>query len=117
MTIDPEPSISCTEMLPILDSIIERGEEECALRLLIFPKIWRNERNTESDFHAFLTRYNDYYLRNRDVSCLKCNDVFPRGGEEMIDISGYEEYGTQDFTCQDRLHETLLYIVVWWEMG
>jgi len=67
-----EPPISCAEVLPILDSIIERGEE-CSLEYLQLPKYWRKERNTESDFHAFLARYNDY-LSSRVVVCLKCND-------------------------------------------
>ncbi|KAK1734937.1 hypothetical protein QTG54_014397 [Skeletonema marinoi] len=47
--LDPEPTISCVEVVPILDSIIERGEE-CSLEYLQLPKYWRKERNTESDF-------------------------------------------------------------------
>ncbi|KAK1734932.1 hypothetical protein QTG54_014392, partial [Skeletonema marinoi] len=60
--LDPEPTNSCAEVVPILDSIIERGEE-CVLKHLQFPNEWRKERNTESDFHAFITRYNDYLHR------------------------------------------------------
>ena len=52
--LDPEPPISCAEVIPILDSIIQRGED-CSLEYLQFPNEWRRERNTESDFHAFLT--------------------------------------------------------------
>ena len=49
----PEPPISCTDILPILDSIIDMGEAS-SFKLLIFPKKWREERNnTESDFLLF----------------------------------------------------------------
>ena len=40
--LSPEPPISCDEVLPILDSIIERGEE-CALKFLVPPKVWQKE--------------------------------------------------------------------------
>eukprot|EP00985_Skeletonema_marinoi_P008716 scaffold3973_cov73-Skeletonema_marinoi.AAC.1 len=43
--LDPEPLISSVEVVSILDSIIQRGEE-CSLKHLVFPKVWRNERNT-----------------------------------------------------------------------
>ena len=85
-------------MLPILDSIIERGEE-CSLEHLQFPNEWRKERNTEPDFHAFLTRYNDY-LSSRAVVCLKCNDNLSINNE-MIYMADDSEYGTQNFTCYD----------------
>lgn len=97
--LNPEPPILCNEVLPILDSIIERGE--CDLKHLQFPKVWRKERNTESEFHAFLTRYNRY-LVNRDVSCLKCNNYLAGGVNQMSQIGRDEyEYGSQTYTCYD----------------
>ena len=54
--LDPQPLISCEHVLPILDSIIER--EGCALKYIQFPFVWRNEASTDSDFHAFIRRYN-----------------------------------------------------------
>eukprot|EP00984_Skeletonema_dohrnii_P018372 scaffold8557_cov100-Skeletonema_dohrnii-CCMP3373.AAC.12 len=38
-SISPEPQISCSHVLPILDSIIER--EGCSLMHLQFPQVWR----------------------------------------------------------------------------
>eukprot|EP00984_Skeletonema_dohrnii_P020594 scaffold10077_cov83-Skeletonema_dohrnii-CCMP3373.AAC.2 len=98
--LDPEPPISCTDVLPILGSIIERGED-CSLKHLVFPKVWRNERNTESDFHAFLTRYNGYLSSRADI-CLNCSCNLPGDGH-MLQMDGRYRYpyGTQNFTCYD----------------
>ena len=68
--LDLGPSLSCAEVLPILDSIIERGED-CSLEYLQFPNEWCRI-DTESDFHAFLARYNDY-LSSEEVVCFPCN--------------------------------------------
>ncbi len=95
----PEPPISCDEIIPILDSIIARGEE-CSLKLLEFPKKWRDERSTESDFHAFLTRY-DAYLSTQAPFCFECNTNL---SEDMLAIiANQDAYGKQYFTCHDCL--------------
>ena len=79
---DPAPTISCNHVLPILESIIER--EGCALKHLQFPSVWRNERSTDSEFHAFIVRYNEM-RGSREITCLKCNDILPSGdGDEWI---------------------------------
>eukprot|EP00984_Skeletonema_dohrnii_P022511 scaffold11639_cov78-Skeletonema_dohrnii-CCMP3373.AAC.1 len=96
--LDPEPPISCAEVISILDSIIQRGED-CSLDHLMFPKVWRSERNTESDFHAFLTRYNGYLSSRADI-CLECNCNLPGDGH-MLRMNGRYQYGTQNFTCYD----------------
>ena len=95
--LSPAPPISCTDVLPILDSIIDIGGES-SLKLLIFPKEWRKERNTNSEFHAFLDRYDDF-LCNRAVACLKCH----RNLVEEYTLIAFEsnEYGTQSMTCYD----------------
>mmetsp|Transcript_3608 Transcript_3608/g.7598 ORF Transcript_3608/g.7598 Transcript_3608/m.7598 type:complete len:411 (-) Transcript_3608:23-1255(-) len=101
--LDPEPPISCAEVLPILDSIIERGED-CSLEHLQLPNEWRKERNTESDFHAFLTRFNNYLSSRADV-CLKCSCNLSENNEiQMIDLAG-SEYGTQNYTCYDCMNK------------
>eukprot|EP00984_Skeletonema_dohrnii_P024742 scaffold13868_cov93-Skeletonema_dohrnii-CCMP3373.AAC.1 len=70
--LDPEPLISCTDVLPILDSIIERGED-CSLKHLSSPYAWQGfGREKIPDFRAFLARYNEL-LCSRAARCLKCN--------------------------------------------
>ncbi len=102
--LDPDPPISCAEILPILYSIIEMQEEmeKSSLRHLIFPQKWRKERNTESDFHAFLDRYNEL-LCNQEESCFECNHDLILYEDTMIEMSTAEakseQYGTQYFTC------------------
>ncbi len=97
--LDPAPPISMAEVLPILDSIIDMGGES-SLKLLIFPKEWRKEINNESEFHAFLARYNEL-LRSRLVTCLSCDYNLSEDGPmvRMVDI----QYGTQKYTCYDCL--------------
>lgn len=94
--LDPESPIAYAEILPSLDSIIERGGD-CSLKLLVFPKKWREERNTESDFHAFLTRY-DAYLSTQAPICLKCNDNL---SQDMLTMTANQGrwYGKQNATC------------------
>ena len=70
---------------------------------LVFPKVWRNERNTESDFHAFLTRYNGYLSSRGDI-CLKCSCNLPGGGR-MLQMDRRYQYGTQNFTCYDCMNQ------------
>eukprot|EP00984_Skeletonema_dohrnii_P008147 scaffold2987_cov77-Skeletonema_dohrnii-CCMP3373.AAC.5 len=102
--LDQEPPLSCTEVLPILVSIIERGF--FALKHLHFPWSWRqDERNIEypweSEFHNFLLQYNDALLHNRDVSCLRCDRNLPpdRIGWMVTSHGTPLAYGSQSFTC------------------
>ncbi len=67
---DLDPSISCDHVLPILDSII--GREGTAVQHLQYPAKWRREFSTESDFHAFLGRYNSMWERRGGIYCSKC---------------------------------------------
>ena len=93
--ISPVPPISCNEVLPILNGIIDMGGA-CSLKLLTFPKKWRKERNTE--FRAFLDQYNEF-LRSREVTCLKCEENM--GGATVSTNTLVLDYGTQDVTCYD----------------
>ena len=47
--LDSAPPISCAEVIPILDSIIERGED-CSSEHLQFPNEWRKERKLNPTF-------------------------------------------------------------------
>ena len=92
------PPISCTDVLPILDSIIDMGGA-CLLKLLIVPKEWRKERDIHSEFHAFLVRYNQLW-RSRVVTCLKCNHNLIED-YSILQMDDDEFYGTQNVTCYD----------------
>jgi hypothetical protein len=67
--LDPDPP-SCEIVLPILDSII--AAEGCSLKHLHFPYMWRKDRSTDTDFHAFIFRYNynRYYMPSL-IYCLR----------------------------------------------
>eukprot|EP00984_Skeletonema_dohrnii_P018365 scaffold8557_cov100-Skeletonema_dohrnii-CCMP3373.AAC.5 len=98
--ISPEPLISCSHVLPILDSIIER--EGCSLMHLQFPQVWRDEPSAEYEFHAFILRYNQMRGNWEEISCLECNQNLPRGSRnEWIDgdVSDPIFFGTQRHTC------------------
>ena len=99
--LDPQPLISCEFVLPILDSIIER--EDCALMHLQFPSGWRKgPLNTE--FHAFIERYNEIRRNRGTVHCLECNQSLPDYGDEWIESATLSDhYGTQLHTCYDCL--------------
>ena len=96
---DLEPPISCDHVLPILDSIIER--EGCALMHLQFPSVWRKEPSTDSEFHAFIVRYNEMRRGRGEITCLKCNKILPHDEEEWIETYTEDDYdyGTHRYTC------------------
>ena len=108
------PSICRDYLLPILDSIIEKGEE-CSLKHLHFPVAWREDRNA-ADFHAFLRRYNQLMAMYLGFSCLKCNRSLPTSDDdfpfisvmgvdmEVIGSVGRYDYGTQKHTCYNCLN-------------
>jgi FtsZ-binding cell division protein ZapB len=124
-------SFSCEIVLPILNSIISNGAL-CKLKYLHCPYVWRfralqmrgNKKvstlermeaqlasegvdtgsSTESDFHAFLVRYNQMLENRGPVSCLKCNEVTPPYHQPRIALDNrhYDfctRYGTQRNFC------------------
>jgi len=91
--LDPEPPISRDHVLTILHSIIER--EGCALKYLQFPKAWREDRSTESNFHRFLQRYKEI-LESRGIHCLECNETTP---DHAINTRGEKTYALQNHIC------------------
>jgi hypothetical protein len=98
--LDPEPPISCDHVLPILNSIIET--EGCSLKHLQFPHVWRVNRSTDSDFHAFLLRFEDM-LNNRDSGhCLNCHRDLPDYDGWIITDDGRDRcllYGCDNHRC------------------
>jgi len=93
---DLSPPISCDHVLPIFDSII--ASEGCLLKYIQFPSVWRNEPSAESDFHAFLGRYNQMRGDRGETSCLECNQSLPeRRWIETFTFSA--DYGTHWNTC------------------
>ena len=88
-------------MLPILDSIISR--EGCSLKLLEFPKKWREEASAE--FIDFLERYNEMWNNRFEPflsRCAKCkrnileHDTMLNYG--WVATEG-EEIGLDETTC------------------
>ena len=95
-----EPQIPCYYVLPILYSIIER--EGCALRHLRFPSEWRYEPSTDSEFHAFIVRYEQMMRGRVDTSCAECNKLLPNGpgmAAWIINNTVSHHYGAQLYTC------------------
>ncbi len=93
--LDPWPPISCEAVLPVLHSIIMA--ERCSLKHLQFPFKWRDLYSINSEFHAFLVRYNEMREARDRVKCLDCNADLPRGGDEWINTR--TGFGLHNFTC------------------
>ena len=101
-----EQKISCDQVLPILRSIIERGEgRNCALKHIQFPWAWRELGSI--DFRSFLVNYEEA-IRERDNICSKCSarlpdDYDPDNNDGWLNINTFREgdskYATQNYTC------------------
>lgn len=97
-----EPEISCQHVLPILSSIIERGDG-CTLNYMRFPAKWRENSFYSSAYtgiEALISQYN-HMLENRGGwSCSECNQVLPDDSNKRFMTSGHDEYfATQNYTC------------------
>ena len=94
--LDPEPALSCEQVLPILNSII--ASKGNVVRLVQFPWIWRQQgfsSDPDSEFNRFLKKC-DTHLRYRPCSCLNCNSQF----KWMFSTHNSNLwYGSQGFTC------------------
>ncbi len=108
--LEPEPRLSCDEVLPILISIVSIGYGQYfALKHLHFPWCWREENYTESeaasDFLDFLYRYNAVLQDNGTISCKNCNRHLPprvrrgRAGWMIMSHRTSSAFGSQRFTC------------------
>jgi len=91
--IEPEPLLFEDVLIPILDSIINRGS---SLKQLEFPKNWRNSKSTSMTL--FLDRYDDYLMSQR-YYCFKCDTLLTGGREWTSPIVAPHQNGTQNCTC------------------
>jgi hypothetical protein len=92
--IEPEPLLSESIVISILDDIISRGS---ILKQLEFPKKWRNIESTQ--FDQFLLRYNQYLIQQR-YRCSKCDRVcVETGRNEWIGLRRDEWHGIQNYSC------------------
>ena len=92
--LDPEPLISESIVIPILDSIMERRK----LKLLHLPKMFRMNQSTEME--EFIDRYDDY-LETFRYKCSKCELLCRSTGSEswMYHDIGEEYERVQNYTC------------------
>ncbi len=95
LTIPFAPPISCELVLPILDSIIERGHLS-SLKHLQFPMAWRTTKwyhegrehsNPNLAFVYFLMRYNQMLMNRGIVSCFHCSRNLSSSGYELVGSS------------------------------
>ena len=116
--INKELPLSCDNVLPILDSIIER--EGCALKHLQFPKVWRekcseNGRNSpwESEFYQFLQRYNGMLRSRGRRPCDKCNTdhQYNNGLPQIPTTRGSYCIYMQQHTCYECLSSAALAVL------
>jgi len=95
--LDPEPLISESIVIPILDSIMGRRK----LKLLHLPKKFRGDISDE--MNLFLERYNRY-LSSFQFKCSKCSTFCEETGSEMWVFCNRPHIvpsflGTQNYTC------------------
>ena len=99
-TIDPEPPISVSLVVPILNSIIEK--EDNSLVHVHLPKKWRMERSNV--LTQFLQRF-DRVLNERRYQCSKCEGICATDVENAMvcwreeEIPDIERYGTVAMSC------------------
>ncbi len=96
--LDPDPPISSELVLPILDSIV--AAERCELKHLQFPHKFRTGRSTDSDFHAFILRYNEMRDNRDTIACLNCDVSLPCDLLRWIDTrEDSKYYATHNHIC------------------
>ena len=112
INLDPEPQLSKTDVIPILDSILD--SEECGLYSdpfsIKFPKKWRVERSLL--LVRFLAKYNRL-MNTRGITCSgyttkedgrsygPCEDICQGTTERPWISKSGDTFGTFKFTCHD----------------
>lgn len=99
--IDPEPMISESIVIPILDDIMNRGS---SLKQLELPKKWRLLASIQ--LGQFLERYGAFLARHNHI-CSNCEQVCSGGQGWSSWICHDTEtrwYGTQNYTCSGCLN-------------
>ena len=101
LALDPKPLLASERVLPILDSIIEMGNN--VLRWITFPLSWRAIEGENTALTEFLRRCNQVFER-RNVACESCSgsvgDALP-DSEWFIHVEGLREL--QNSTCYNCL--------------
>ena len=104
--LDPKPSISRDDVLPILDSII--SQEGCQLKHMEFSHLWREQEpqlwreqgrptSAGASLYAFVDRYNQTMRDNgEEISCSECNAQLPC---RFSDVWISEHHGWYMHTC------------------
>ena len=95
-TIDPTPNICENEVLPILNSILDK--DGSSLRYMRLPKKWRERQSLQ--LGQFLEKYNQV-MNSRNISCSHCESICI-GSIEKPWISYQQQaqdYGIQNMTC------------------
>ena len=99
--LDPAPSISQQEVVPILDSIVKA--DGASLAYLQLPKKWRTDEGGRStQLTELLETYNNLVLSRREGKCSKCRELCCErdnfcGWINRDANSSY--YGLQNRTC------------------
>eukprot|EP00984_Skeletonema_dohrnii_P010728 scaffold4209_cov121-Skeletonema_dohrnii-CCMP3373.AAC.1 len=99
--LDPAPQLSCGQVFPILESII--NQERNSLKHLQFPHVWRDKKHysysysyLDFRFLQFLERY-DGMLENSLTACCGTRLDLADG----LIFFGDEDFGVQDHTCSE----------------
>ena len=102
--IEPEPLLSESVVIPILNHVIISRGWASSLKQLEFPKKWKWNQSTQ--FTQFLERYNNY-LTHQSYRCSTCEricvEVGDNDNEWVCNEEGDEFYGTQEYTCSQCL--------------
>jgi len=95
-SLKPEPLLSESVVIPILEDIISNGS---SLKQLELPKKWRNSEVESTLLDQFLERYNQY-MTNQNYCCSNCNRTCAEtGGMRWMDLERDDFYGIQNYTC------------------
>jgi len=95
-SLKPEPLLSESVVIPILEDIISNGS---SLKQLELPKKWRSSEVENTQMDQFLERYNQY-MTNQGHCCSKCNRTCAEtGGMRWMDLERDDFYGIQNYTC------------------
>lgn len=67
------------------------------MKIVHFPHEWRKE--PDSEFHAFLRRYNQMRRNREAIRCLECKQSIPFDGQWIESEADDPNYGTHFNTC------------------
>ncbi len=99
--------ISCGHVLPIVNSIIDRGMEGgCALKYLRLPHSLREDnhhrRGELCGLRTTFARYKELMLNRGGWNCSRCNKGLPHGDTELVETE--RNFLRQKYTCSSCLN-------------